>query len=226
MSSDTQDFTSKTRNTNLLIVGIVAGFVVLSVSTYFLFFRGVSLNNDDSSEEGGGDVQEESVLSEPEDTTTYENSEGDEDTRAEQNKDVFERLGYEVVYVSDNIRYDDAPIYYLLIDQVDLQKFDPVRQKIEEDIYTIVEEEGKEISLEIFDDEDALELYYKSHYGVGELGRILTDEEQKFLERHSIASYAGALETGLYFNTLYFFPGYLGKNAQIRTLKDIIEITL
>lgn len=103
------------------------------------------------------------------------------------------------------IRYDGGKSYFILIDEVDLSS-----PKFIEDIKLIVNEvvssKGSKINIEIFDSKESLDLSYSSNYGTNSLGRALTKKERKLLERHSIAGFAGELNTMAYPNTLMIFP--------------------
>jgi len=47
------------------------------------------------------------------------------------------------------------------------------------------------------------------------LDRNTTKEENEFLAVHHIAAYSGDLSTGLYNNTLYFFPNTDSQNKEV-----------
>lgn len=105
-------------------------------------------------------------------------------------------IPYEIVHEA-SIRFDKAPSYFVLIDEVDVSN-DKFIGEIKTLINKIVTEKGEKISINIFDDKKALDLMYKSHYGVNNLGRVLNKSELKILERHSVASFSGELETDMY----------------------------
>lgn len=213
---DVKDNKPVRKNRTLVIIVIILGVLIVCCSTCGIISWIGSSSGTDSVKETEGDKS----LQESDKKTASENN---QDQDAEEEQDVFTRLGYEMVHSSTDVRYDDARMYFLLMYEVDLGNFEDTKQKIEDDVHTIVAEEGNKISLEFFDDRDALELFYKSHYGINELGRILTDDESSKIERHNIASFDGELETGPYLNTLYIFPAYIGMNEQIGELTDMKE---
>lgn len=103
------------------------------------------------------------------------------------------------------IRVDGAISYFVLIDKVDLSN-DRFMKDIKVIVDKIVKEKGAKINVEILDNREALELLYKSHYGINALGRILNDAELNLLKKHLIASFTGELDEMLYFNQLDYFP--------------------
>ena len=130
-------------------------------------------------------------------------------------------IPYEILHET-SIRYDKAPSYFVLIDKVDLSN-DKFKSDIKTLINKIVTEKGAKISVSILDDKIALELMYKSHYGINELGRILNKKELKSIEKHNIASFSGELETDIYLNTLTFFPSTDKKNRTVGKYVDTEE---
>jgi hypothetical protein len=122
-------------------------------------------------------------------------------------KDTSE-INYEIIRTL-NLRFDDAVTYYVLIDPIDLSN-DSFKEDIKEIIRKIVKEKGKKISIEIFDKRDSLENGYKddnldTFNDLKEWENWYTDEIINDLAIHCIASYDGELDTGLYYNTLWFF---------------------
>lgn len=112
-------------------------------------------------------------------------------------------IKYEILHETV-IRYDKAPSYFVLIDEVNLSN-DKFKEDIKNLINKIVTEKGAKIDINILDNKNALELMYKSHYGTNTLGRTLNDNERKQLQRHSVANFSGEMENDIYLNTLYFF---------------------
>jgi hypothetical protein len=110
---------------------------------------------------------------------------------------------YNIMYEVDK-RYDGATSYYVLIDPVNVEntKFKDIVSYIVNDL---VKKKGNKISVEIYDNKDALVLHYKL-YGDMSLGRVLNNEEYIFVGNHHVAGFSGELETDIYFNTLYYYP--------------------
>lgn len=118
-------------------------------------------------------------------------------------------------------RYDEGNSYYVLIDKTDLSN-DSFREIVKSVVRDIVAKKGQKVSIEIFDDMGALEVSYKQ-YGEMSLGRVLTASEDLLLERHYIAAYSGQLETGLYKNSLMFFPAAFTSSDTVGDYVDTIE---
>ncbi|MBA7466559.1 hypothetical protein ES707_01746 [subsurface metagenome] len=128
----------------------------------------------------------------------------------EDDKKDTPEIKYEIIYTLNNLRYDDAITYYVLIDPIDLSN-DSFKEDVKEVIRNIVEEKGNKITIEIFDKMDSLENGYKDgkfDEGIGDLeewDNWFKDEIVKDLAIHSIATYDGELENWFFFNTLCFF---------------------
>ncbi|PJK17643.1 hypothetical protein CQS04_01845 [Chryseomicrobium excrementi] len=130
------------------------------------------------------------------------------------------KLNYEIIY-SIVKRYDGGTSYYVLLESVDLNSavfMDDVKYIVDE----LVREKGEKISIEIFDNRDALELAYKQ-YGDLSLERTLTESENLWQARHYIAAYSGNLETGIYFNTLLMFPSASSDHPEVGEFVAITE---
>lgn len=69
---------------------------------------------------------------------------------------------------------------------------------------------------------ESLELNYKL-YGDLSLDRNITQDENEFLAIHHIAAFSGDLSTGLYNNTLYFFPNTDSNNKTVGEFVSIEE---
>ncbi|SEM73335.1 hypothetical protein SAMN05192533_105128 [Mesobacillus persicus] len=110
---------------------------------------------------------------------------------------------YKIIYEVEK-RYDGALSYYVLIDPVNVEntKF---KDKMNYIVNDLVKKKGNKISVEIYDNKDALVLHYKL-YGDMSLGRVLNNEEYIFVGNHHVAGFSGELNTDLFFNTLYYYP--------------------
>ncbi len=136
------------------------------------------------------------------------------------NKDI----GYEIIHVIKD-RFDGALTYYILISPQDLST-DDFKKDIEQLIRYFTSVKGKKVSLDIYDDKEALEYGYVETYGTIEqsLGIINNTEIIEHLALHCIANFDGELETGIYYNTLWFFiyADYVD-NSLINKYTDIVE---
>lgn len=129
-------------------------------------------------------------------------------------------LEYEIVYEVKDIRYDGGISYYVLVDKVDLSTPD-FKNDIKKAIDEIVRLKGEKISIDFVNDRDILDLLYK--YNTLMLNRLLTDEEMDKRGDSLVAAFSGQLETDIYFNTLYFFPGTFTDNPRVGKYVDVLE---
>ncbi len=120
------------------------------------------------------------------------------------------------------IRYDGGKSYYVLTSPVNLENAD-FKNDIKAIVKKIVSEKGNKISIDILDDKDVMDLYFRSHYASNQLGRVLNGDELDQIGDHFIANYSGDLETGLYRNDLYFFPGTFEDNPKVGKYIEDIE---
>jgi len=91
-------------------------------------------------------------------------------------------------------RYDGAKSCFILINNVDLSN-DAFIDTVKAVIDYVTSKAGGKITIEIFDKKSTLEVYVKSSYVLNKLGRTLTQSEQKELEQHQVATFAGELST-------------------------------
>jgi hypothetical protein len=148
------------------------------------------------------------------DTTTVPIENSTENRKEETSSNQISEPKYQMIYSIDK-RYDGGTSYYILVDPVDVTNsgfMDDVKYIINK----FVKEYGGKISVEVFDDRNVLELQYKL-YGDLSLGRPLTNNEYQQAAIHYVAGFSGELETGLYFNSLYFFPSADSTTPQVGT---------
>lgn len=144
------------------------------------------------------------------------------DNQKQKNVDTKPKVNYKIVYTLTTVRYDGGKNFYVLIDPVDLES-DKFKDDIKTIITEIVSKNSGKISIDILDDKDILELYYKSHYASNQLGRILTKSELDNLAIHLMAGFSGELDTMLYKNQLDFFPGASSDNSKIGKYMETVE---
>lgn len=147
----------------------------------------------------------------------------DKTTSVEQENQTLPVPPYKVVYSLSNKRYDGGENYYVLTDSVDLNNKD-FKEGIKLIVIDMVKKNGAKISIEIHDDVNSLNVSYKE-YGDMSLNRPTTDQENKFMSIHHIATFQGDLETGLYLNTLYYFPNS-GLGTQADKYTETIEFNI
>jgi len=184
--------------------------VVKIVIVIILFIVGILVSNDIDTTDSTDNEETKS------EQTAFQST-----TESEEATEELETIKYEILYETIK-RYDKAPSYFVLIDEVDLSN-DKFKEDIKNLINKIVTEKGAKISIDILDNKSALDLFYKSHYGANTLGRILNKSELAQLERHSIASFSGELEIDIYPNSLYFFPSASTSTAKVGKYVEIIE---
>lgn len=181
---------------------------VIALGTYV----GLSINNDPSTMER---TKTEPTITEP----SKDETEVTQEKKAEPINQISEP-SYQVVYSIEK-RYDGGISYYVLLNPVDLSKpafIDNVKYITNK----LVNDKGNKISIEFFDDKNALELSYKQ-YGDLSLGRKLTENENIWQGVHYIAGFSGELETDLYLNTLYLFPSASSDHPQVGKYVSIME---
>lgn len=148
-------------------------------------------------------------------------TENEAETETIEEVETTPTIKYEILHEMVQ-RYDKAPSYFVLIDEVDLSN-DKFKDDIKNLTNKIVTEKGAKIDINILDNKNALEVMYKSHYGINTLGRTLNDNERKQLQRHSVANFSGEMENGIYFNTLYFFSSAFKDSPKVGKYVEIIE---
>lgn len=130
---------------------------------------------------------------------------------------VVKTSSYQIIETSKE-RADKASVLYVLIDPVDVSN-SSFEEKVKDVVRQVVAKQGGKVSVNLFDDRDALKLAYRQ-YGTQTLGRARNAEETALLERHYIASFDGQLQTGLYSNTLTFFPMAFTSSAVVGKYVD------
>jgi hypothetical protein len=140
-----------------------------------------------------------------------------------ENKQEEERpLKHEIVYVESKVRHDSGKSFYVLIDPVDISSKD-FKESIKSLVRSVANRENnKKVSVLIFDQKSALELYYKQYVELS-LGRVRTEAESEDASIHIVATYDGDLETMLYRNSLSFFPSASSKHPVVGRHVETIE---
>ncbi len=117
--------------------------------------------------------------------------------------EVTPKYNYKIIHEIGK-RFDGAISYYVLIDPVDAETTE-FKDIVHYTVNDLVQTKGNNISVEIYDNKDALDLHYKL-YGDMSLDRVLNREEYIFVGNHHVAGFSGELETDLFYNTLYYYP--------------------
>lgn len=129
---------------------------------------------------------------------------------------VVQTKNYDIVYTITDKRYDGGVNYHVLIDPPNLKNSD-FKNDIKQIVKKIVTEKGLKSSIDFFDTRESIELYYNSQT------RVTTKQENEILAVHHVAAFSGDLETGLYRNTLAFFPETVRKDKTVGKYVDIME---
>jgi hypothetical protein len=140
----------------------------------------------------------------------------------ETNNKVQELPNYEIAYELKNKRYDGGVNYYVSVPSINLSN-DNFKNDIKTIVKQIVKDKGSKISIDFVDNKEVLDLEYKSHYGANTLGRILSKEETDKIGLHLIATFDGNMQTGIYPNTLMFFPATSKDNSKAGKYLETIE---
>lgn len=130
-------------------------------------------------------------------------------------------IAHDVVHRTTTGRFDGAPTLYVLVDPID-PGVGEFQAEIENLVRTIVGREGGDVSIEVHDSSESLELSWKQ-YGDGSFGRSRTAEEDALLGRHLVAAFSGGLDSQLYPNTLYWFPAAFADTPIVGPYVDIVE---
>lgn len=117
-------------------------------------------------------------------------------------------MPYEKIYTVKAKRFDKGTNLYVLIEPRDYNK-DNAKEDVKAIINKLVKEYGAKTSIDFFDDKKALEIHYQK-WVTGKLNNP-TQADNKLLDEHYIAGFSGDLSTGVYKNSLFYFPT---KNAK------------
>lgn len=196
-------------------------------SLLFFILLGALIDSD-SVDQSEGNSQNNIVAEQKEESKVPEEAQKQESatnqeavTNTEPDKIVTSVPKYDIMNEL-SIRYDGGKSFYVLIDPVNLENAD-FKDGVKMIVKKIVSEKGNKISIDILDDKATMDLYYRSHYASNQLGRILTQSELDQIGIHFIANYSGDLETGIYRNDLYYFPGAFKDNAKVGKYIEDIE---
>jgi hypothetical protein len=132
------------------------------------------------------------------------------------------KLDYQIIYELNDHRADGGKSLFVFINKVDLSSSN-FKDAIKLTIDDIVKKKGRNISIDFINNRQVLDLFYRSHYGKNELGRILTKSEDSKLGSSLIASFSGEFKNYLYYNTLDFFPGNVDDDSTLSKYVESVE---
>ncbi len=113
-------------------------------------------------------------------------------------KEIKPQVEYEVVYNLRDVRSDKNSYYLVLIEPVNT-KDNRFKLNVKSVIYDLIKKSGKEISINIFDNKKALELYKNSNYlSSNQKYDIDNSNYYAFVAVHTIAQYTGVIFTNMY----------------------------
>jgi hypothetical protein len=129
---------------------------------------------------------------------------------------------FEVVAADSSLRDDDGYYVYVLIPLIDLAKND-YQARVENVIREVAKKYGDKITVEIFDDKEALALQFKIWVTKEVLEAAVTPEQHDLLERHQIASYEGGLDSNPSTNSIILFPNSTNEVTGVSALSRHYE---
>ena len=128
-----------------------------------------------------------------------------------------------IIHSMSNYRADGANGYWVLIDPISISSSATYKSDVIETIRVIVNKHGVKVSLNIFDDTDALDLHFRQ-YGDLSLGRARTTSESQELARHLIATFDGDFDLNfVYDHEIMFFPGAINDTPEVGSLIETVE---
>jgi hypothetical protein len=133
-------------------------------------------------------------------------------------KSTIKNSDLQIIHESVASRFDGATTYHVLIAPVDL-KDDKFKDSIKQLISRFVAEKGKKISLEIYDNKDVLEASYNKMSSPG----TMDAKQKENRSLHFLAFFDGDMSTGIYSDTLSFFPGAFKDNKSVGKYIETIE---
>jgi hypothetical protein len=127
-------------------------------------------------------------------------------------------ISYQIVKEA-NIRYDNATSYYILINSIDRSNSD-FKSDIKEVLVELTKIKGSKISVEFFDNAEALESSYEYRINLNSSNVSESIEAERL---HLIATFSGELKTNLYLNQLDFFSGASESDPDVGIFVESIE---
>lgn len=137
--------------------------------------------------------------------------------------DTPQTKNFEIIH-TEYTRYDGAPTYYVLIDEVNLDN-DNFKEEISNIIIVLLKEYGTKINVEFFDNSKALDFHYQK-YVKRQHKKPDTEDEKKLLTRHYIASFMGENEVAFSPYDIYYFPNATNDTPEVGKYVEIREFTL
>ena len=132
-------------------------------------------------------------------------------------------------------RYDGAPTYYVLIDEVNLDN-DNFKEEISNIIIVLLKEYGTKININIFDDLETLNFDFEwnkkirdnTNMSVNEIKELQLAKKNKNeqLTRHYILHFIGENEVAFSPYDIYYFPNATNDTPEVGKYVEIKEFTL
>jgi hypothetical protein len=130
---------------------------------------------------------------------------------------------YRIVYAESSLRNDNGLYFFVLTDPVDLTN-EYFISRIEAIVRSLVKANGNKITIDIFDNREALDVQYKV-WVLKEINEPLDKEQEALAERHQIASFEGGTILGPSSNTIILFPNATNKASEVSDLSRSYEFT-
>jgi hypothetical protein len=134
-------------------------------------------------------------------------------------------MPYTVAYTLSKHRYDGAITLLLLVDAIDLSN-DYFKGATKATVSELVAKHGRQVSISIIDNHDALELYRRYEYYEGAPpDHLASTSERKTMDDHLVAAFDGEMKTGPFLNTLMFYPGHFTSDAVYGPYVETVEFS-
>lgn len=137
--------------------------------------------------------------------------------------DTPQTKNFEIIH-TEYTRYDGAPTYYVLIDEVNLDN-DNFKEEISNIIIALLKEYGTKINIEFFDNSKALDFHYQKYVKM-QHKKPDTEDEKKLLTRHYIASFIGENEVCDVPYEIFYFPCASNDTPEVSKYVEITEFTI
>lgn len=137
--------------------------------------------------------------------------------------DTPQTKNFEIIH-TEYTRYDGAPTYYVLIDEVNLDN-DNFKEEISNIIIALLKEYGTKINIEFFDNSKALDFHYQKYVKM-QHKKPDTEDEKKLLTRHYIASFMDENDVCDVPYEIFYFPCALNSTPEVGKYVEITEFTI
>lgn len=148
--------------------------------------------------------------------------------------DTPQTKNFEIIH-TEYTRYDGAPTYYVLIDEVNLDN-DNFKEEISNIIIVLLKEYGTKVNINIFDDLETLNFDFEwnkkirdnTNMSANEIKELQLAKKNKNeqLTRHYILHFIGENEVAFSPYDIYYFPNATNDTPEVGKYVEIKEFTL